>query len=158
MGKDRALGALGAAAWALTLSAGCAHLPAFVPAADPLDAREHLRLGAAYESQGLKAEAAEQYAAAARREPGLAEAWIAAGNLAYARADWSAAERSFLRALNAAPGHPGAGNNLAMVYLAQGKKLKEAEALARAAAEVDGPYKSYALDTLAQAREALKRE
>ncbi|HVE13976.1 MAG TPA: tetratricopeptide repeat protein [Elusimicrobiota bacterium] len=151
MAKRGALGLARLAAGALSalLGAGCAGLPPLAPAKDALSADEHLRLGASYEAQGLRKEAADQYAAAARRDPRLAAAWIASGNIAFESEDWAAAERCYRRALKAAPGHPGASNNLAMVYLARGKDLARAESLARVALQGAGPLEPYALDTLA---------
>lgn len=131
------------------LTAGCVHLPASLRSRDALDSQEHVRLGSAYEAQGLRAEAVAQYEAAVRRDPACAEGWVALGNVAYADGRLEAAESSFRTALKAAPHHPGACNNLAMTIMARGGDLAEAEALAREALVRPGTLRPYILDTLA---------
>lgn len=134
----------------LATAAGCAPLPKVFRDRDPLTADEHARLGAAYEAQGEKKDAAAQYLRAVvldRRHEG---AWMALGNRAFEDGDFAKARRCYLRVLKFAPRHPGASNNLAMVYLAQNRRLDEAEALARAALAQEGPLRPYILDTLAQ--------
>lgn len=141
----RRLPALTAAALALC---SCAGLPRVFVASDPLTAEEHARLGAAYEAQGLSAEAEERYLRALvldRRHQG---AWMALGNRAYAAGDLAKAARCYRRVLKLAPGHAGAANNLAMVHLARGERLAEARALAEGALANAGPLRPYILDTL----------
>jgi tetratricopeptide (TPR) repeat protein len=141
-----------AAAWlvpALALS-GCAGLPkVFVPR-DGLSAGEHARLGAAYEAQGLKKEASEQYLRALALDRRDTAAWMALGNRYFEDGELRKAGACFARVLKLAPRHPGASNNLAMVYLTQGRRLDEAEALARDALAQGGLFEAYARDTLAQ--------
>lgn len=164
MGPDRTLG-LGrrggavvnnfgrilAAALAASL-AGCAPLPKIFRDRDPLTADEHARLGAAYEAQGERKDADAQYLRAVALDRRHEGAWMAIGNRAYEERDYKKARRCYLRVLSLAPGHPGASNNLAMVYLAQDRRLEEAEALAADALAREGPLKPYLLDTLAQIR------
>lgn len=146
-----------AAALALALTS-CAGLPRVFRAADPLTAEEHARLGAAYESRGLTAQAEKQYLRALVLDRRHAGAWMALGNAAYTAGDLRKAERVYRRVLRLEPGHPGAANNLAMVYLAQGRRLPQARALAEGALERAGPLRPHVLDTLAQIakREALR--
>ncbi len=130
--------------------AACAHAPRVFGMRDPLTAHEHAQLGAAYEAQGRGAEAAHQYRLAVLSDPRHAEAWLALGNRAFEDGDLKTARRAFLRVRALAPGHPGAGNNLAMTYLALEKKLDLAEALAKDALARGGPLQPYVYDTLAR--------
>lgn len=141
--------ALGALVLGALLAAGCGHLPPAFRARDALDPQEHVRLGASYEAQGLRSDAVVQYEAAVRRDPGFAEGWLALGNIDFTDGRFEAAENSYRTALKAAPGHPGARNNLAMTILARGGGLEEAEALAREALAQPGALRPYILDTLA---------
>jgi Flp pilus assembly protein TadD len=143
--------------WLCGALCACAHLPQLREAADPLTAEEHYRLGAAYDAQGLLDDAARQYRAAAALNPADPETWVALGNIAFGRGELSRAEDDYLRALKTAPANAGAQNNLAMAYLGQGKKLEEAERLARAALSQDGPLQPYILDTLARIYERERR-
>ena len=135
----------------------CAQLPRLFKAADPLTADQHFRLGSAYEARGLQDEAVRQYQRAVRLNRADPEAWVALGNVQFKRGDYSRAEDDYLHALNISPLHAGALNNLAMTYLAQDKKLKEAEALAKTALRQKGPLKPYILDTLANFYERERR-
>lgn len=140
-------------ALALVLAAalsGCAGLPKVFADRDPLTADEHARLGAAYEAQGEKKAADAQYLRAVATDRRHQSAWMAIGNRAFEDGDLEKARRCYRRVLDLSPRHPGASNNLAMVYLSQGRRLDEAEALAKDALAADGPLKPYALDTLAQ--------
>lgn len=145
-----------AAALALALTS-CAGLPRVFRDADPLTAEEHARLGAAYESRGLTAEAERQYLRALVLDRRHTGAWMALGNAAYTAGDLRKAERVYRRVLRLEPDHPGAANNLAMVYLTQDRRLPQARALAEGALERAGPLRPHVLDTLAQIakREAL---
>lgn len=149
----------GARAWVVTalLAAGCAHLPPLTRSSDALDPQEHVRLGESYEAQGLRVEAAGQYEAAVRRDPSSVEGWVALGNLAFNDGKLESAERSFRRAVKAAPLNPAALNNLAMTILARGGRLDEAEGLARRALAQPGGLRPYALETLANVRLRQKR-
>ena len=117
---------------------------------DPLTADDHFDLGSAYEEQGLQHDAARQYKKALRLDPSDSEAWVASGNVKFKRGDFSRAERDYLRALEVAGDHAGAQNRLAMAYLAQNKKLKEAERLAKTALRQNATLRPYVLDTLAK--------
>ena len=131
------------------LLAACAHLPPLLRSGDALAPEEHVRLGTSYEAQGLRAEALAQYQAAVRRDPACAEGWLALGNIAFTDGRLKEAEASFRKALKASPHHPGASNNLAMVALARGGSMPEAEALAQDALRQGGSLRPYVLDTLA---------
>jgi tetratricopeptide (TPR) repeat protein len=135
----------------------CVRLSGMFKAADPLTADQHFRLGAAFERQGRADDAARQYQRVVRLDPDDPEGWVALGNLDYLRGEYARAEDSYLRALNVAPMHTGAQNNLALAYLAQNKKIPEAEQLARAALRRMGPLRPYVLDTLARIYERESR-
>lgn len=131
------------------LLAGCAGPARLVRGRDPLSPAEHARLGAAYEAQGLRAEAKSEYRTAARRDPGCAECWLALGNSEFNDGRLKEAEAAYRRALRAVPAHAGAANNLAMTLLEGGDRLAEAEKLARGALPNAGELRPYVLDTLA---------
>ncbi len=131
------------------LLSACAHLPPLIGSRDALAPEEHIRLGAAYEAQGLRAEALAQYEAAVRRDPACTEGWLSLGNIAFMDGRLKEAETAFRKALKASPHPPGAGNNLAMVALARNDGLPEAEALAQDALRQAGAFRPYIQDTLA---------
>lgn len=145
-GGPARLGLLLALAAAL---AGCAGPALLGRGRDPLSSEEHARLGAAYEAQGLRAEAKKEYRAAARRDSGCAECWLALGNSEFNDGRLKEAEAAFRKARKAAPLHSGAANNLAMTLLEGGGRLAEAEKLARGALPNAGELRPYILDTLA---------
>jgi tetratricopeptide (TPR) repeat protein len=131
------------------LLTGCAHISRVTEYHDALGPGEHLRLGASYEAQGLRAEASGQYQMAVKGDPGLAEGWLALGNMEFTDGRLKEAGADFRKALKASPHHAGASNNLAMVALAGNGSLTEAEALARDALLTAGALRPYVLDTLA---------
>lgn len=133
------------------LLTGCAGLPRPATYRDALSPEEHVRLGTAYEAQGLRPEALKQYQAAVRGDKGCAECWLALGNYEFTDGRFGAAGAAFRKALKAAPQHSGAANNLAMTLLADNGSLAEAEALALQALQNAGALKPYVLDTLANA-------
>lgn len=154
MEKERTLGITYFASAALTLAlagllAGCSHAPLRVASRDALAPEEHVRLGAAYEAQGLRAEAAGQYKAAVRLDPANAGGWLALGDLMFTEGRFKEAESCFRKALKFSPHDPGAANNLAMAILARNGSLPEAEALAQGALANAGALRVYILDTLA---------
>lgn len=134
---------------ALSLVLACAHRRPGIGYGDALTPQEHVRLGALYESQGLRVQALGQYRAAVRKDPAFSPGWIALGNGAYSQGRFKEAEKHFRTALKASSRDSGAANNLAMVLLARGGSLSEAEALAKGALEEAGALRPYVLDTLA---------
>lgn len=130
----------------------CAHakLSGLFKPADPLSAGQHFRLGAAYERLGRRDDAARQYQRVVRLDPDDPEGWLALGNVKFERGDLAGAEDDYLRVLNLSPDHVGAQNNLAMTYLAENKRLREAEMLAKAALRHTRTLRPYVLDTLAK--------
>ncbi len=128
----------------------CSSLPRIVILHDPLTPQEHVTLGEAYQAQGDREMAGREFAIALRQRPEYVPALIGIGNLSFEREALEEAEAFYRRALDAAPDHPGASNNLAMVYLARGDRLDEAERMARNALERGGSLRPYALDTLAR--------
>ena len=137
-------------------ASSCAQLPKVFADRDPLSADEHARLGAAYESQGEMKDAEAQYLRAVLLDRRHAGAWMALGNRAFETGDYAKARRCYKRVLKLLPRDPGASNNLAMVYLAQNRRLDEALALAKDALAQETPLKPYILDTLAQIEQRLK--
>ncbi|TAL12220.1 MAG: tetratricopeptide repeat protein [Nitrospirae bacterium] len=129
---------------------GCSGLPRIVILHDPLTPQEHVTLGESYQARGLGDLATREFEAALHREAEFVPALIGLGNLAYATNAFEESAEFYRRALAAVPGHPGASNNLALVYLASGARLDEAERLARSAVELEGTVRPYALDTLAR--------
>ncbi len=128
----------------------CSDLPQIRPLHDPLTAEEHVMLGLTYEGQGHRDLAAHEYHTALTREAGFVPALIGLGNLAFAEGAIEESETYYQQALANSPEHPGANNNLAMLYLARGVNLQEAERLALRALAQRGPLQPYVLDTLAQ--------
>jgi tetratricopeptide (TPR) repeat protein len=78
---------------------------------------------------------------------------MALGNMAFKEGDLAAAERSYRRALRLDRDNAAANNNLAMVYLSQGKTAR-AERYAKLALKKDGPVRPYALETLTACKSA----
>jgi hypothetical protein len=113
----------------LGLLAGCSHFPKLTIIPDPLSGDEHLRLGQAYESQGQLDLAEREY----RASLPLPGGYLALANLYYGREgdrdSQRKAEEYYRRALVSAPS-PEAANNLAWLYLKDGRLLKVAERLA----------------------------
>lgn len=127
----------------------CSGLPRVVVLHDPLTAEEHMALGTTYEAQGAQDLAAREYRAAMTDRADYAPALVALGNLAFDSGALDEAEEYYRRALASHPDHPGANNNLAMVYLKRGDRLDEAERLALKASAQGDSFRPYALDTLA---------
>lgn len=128
---------------------GCA-LPQIVVHDDPLSAKEHMKLGMAYEAKGETARAEGEYRLAARREP-LARLYL--GNLLFAQEKYGEAEDEYRAALKAQPDNPEALNNLAWLLHSRRKNPEEAEALAARAVALD-PARPAFRDTLQAIRAA----
>jgi Tfp pilus assembly protein PilF len=114
---------------------------------DPLSPDEHVALGVSYEREGKRDLAKEEYQNALRAQPDHAQALVNLGNLAAHEGAYEDAESWYRRAVRVGgkPAAPGA-NNLAWMYLTQGKRLESAESLARKAVAWD-PKPEY-VDTL----------
>ena len=140
-------------AWLLLLAfpalAACSAFPQLIAHRDALTPQEHVQLGASYEAQGLQDDAGRQYEAALHQKKKYIPALIARGNLAFAGGDLQKAEADYRQVLRKAPGHPGANNNMAMILLARGKDLDQAERYVRIALKEDTPLRPYILETLA---------
>ncbi len=143
--------------WQAALVAGlmgalqaCSSLPRIVILHDPLTPQEHVTLGETYQAQDKTELAVREFEAALRGQQDYAPALVALGNLSFEAGRLQQAEDYYRRVLDAAPDHPAAGNNLAMVYLTRGERLDEAERLARGATAQEDPLRPYALDTLAR--------
>lgn len=170
MGKNRLLDA-GRRLTLLTLAGmltACAELPPVAVVKDTLTPQQHETLGDSYLAQGEKIHAVEQYEAALHRDRKFVPALIALGNIAFEDHAYGQARSYFRRALKIAPpDDPGISNNLAMVYLAEGKHLDRAQKLVEKSLPHAGPLIPYLLDTYAnielrqgrytEARRALDR-
>ena len=129
--------------------AACSELPQVRVLHDPLTPEEHVTLGLTYEVQRHRDLAAREYRTALAQQAGYVPALIGLGNLAFAEGELEESEAFYRQALEASPEHPVANNNLAMLYLARGGDLREAERLALRALVHKGPLQPYVLDTLA---------
>jgi len=127
----------------------CADLPHLRILHDPLTPEEHVTLALTYEIQGHRDLATSEYRTALAQESGYVPALIGLGNVAFAEGELEESETYYQQALQASPEHPGANNNLAMLYLARDGNLREAERLALRALAQRGPLRPYVLDTLA---------
>ena len=137
------------------VSAGCSHLPKIRVLQDPLTAQEHVALGVSYETQGRSDLAISEYKAALKKDPdGIGVAPIIfLGNAHAQRGKFKEASKYYQKTLAQDPQNGQVLNNLAWVYLQQGIKLKEAEAMIRQAldqAPNGDPNRPRYLDTLAE--------
>mgnify|MGYP001815713549 FL=1 len=140
---------------ALCFFSGCS-IPHINVYKDPLTPEEHFNLAVAYEQEGEYEGATREYKAASEDIP---EAYYYLGNIYFTRGEYKSAEKNYKIAIRKLPNNPRAYNNLAWLYLTQGRKLKEAESLASRAVELapqekSGPYR----DTLDKIRQARGKE
>lgn len=131
----------------LAVSVGCS-LPRIIVLKDPLTAEEHVRLGQIYESQGKLELALQQYRAAVRGGSNSPLTWLMIGDLSFRTGAHNDAEKAYREAISLDPGNGNSYNNLAWVYLEQGKRLNKAEQLAREAMRLTPEHRPYFLDTL----------
>jgi tetratricopeptide (TPR) repeat protein len=127
--------ALGVALVLFVITSACSSLPKVYEFHDPLTAQEHLALGVSYESQGETTLAIAEYKRVIEIAPDRdgVTARVFLGNLYAGLEQFQTAEQYYHEAL-ALDSHRGqALNNLASIYVKQGAKLGEAEALARTA-------------------------
>ena len=87
---------------------------------DGVNPDDYLKAVADLESIGQTRAAGLAYAAATRRWPENATAWLGLGNTEFKSGSLAQAERSYRRAIRAAPGYPAAYNNLAEVQAGRG--------------------------------------
>jgi tetratricopeptide (TPR) repeat protein len=138
------------AAWVLAgWSCSAARSIHVVTLRDALSPDEHVALGVAYEREGKRDLARQEYELALRGQPDHVQALVNLGNLSAQEGSFNNAEGWYRRAVRvggkqAAPG----ANNLAWLYMTQGKRLSSAESLARKAVAWD-PKLEY-VDTLVQ--------
>lgn len=129
----------------LLIATSACSLPKVYQFHDPLTPREHLALGVSYESQGESSLAIAEYKKVIEADSdrdGIA-ARVFLGNVYAGLEDYQTAEQCYREALALDPTHGQALNNLASIYVKQGIKLQEAEALARAAvAQSEGDFSS----------------
>lgn len=127
----------------------CSDLPQIRILHDPLTPEEHVRLGLSYQIEGRPELATREFDRALRQRHGFVPALLGLGNLAFGRGAFSEAEAYFRQALAIAPEDPSANNNLAMLYVARGRNIEEAEQLAIRALAKGGSLQPYVLDTMA---------
>ena len=140
---------------ALCFFSGCS-IPHINVYKDPLTPEEHFKLAVAYEQEGEYEGAIREYKAASEDIP---EAYYYLGNIYFTRGEYKSAEKNYKIAIKKLPNNPRPYNNLAWLYLTQGRKLKEAESLASRAVELapqenSEPYR----DTLDKIRQARDKE
>jgi Tfp pilus assembly protein PilF len=129
------------------LFSGCS-LPKIIVLHDPLSADEHVRLGGIYDAQGKVELARDQYRAAVRQDKKHLQAWILLGDSAYLLKGYEEAEKAYREALDLDPKSGDLHNNLAWVYVQQGRKLTKAQDLVMAAIALTPDHRPYYLDTL----------
>jgi tetratricopeptide (TPR) repeat protein len=133
----------------LLLLAGCT-LPRIAVIKDPLSAEEHLQRAVIAESTGDFDQALRSYREAARDLPqarlGMANVYFQTGRL-------EEAEQEYRRVIRRLPANAYARNNLAWLYLTQGR-LAEAERMAADALSLD-PENPDFLDTMERIGAAL---
>jgi Tfp pilus assembly protein PilF len=130
--------------------AGCS-LPKIIVLNDPLSAEEHLKLGSIYHSQGKTALARDQFREAARRDPKSLRAWSLLGDAASKMKEYAEAEKAYRKAMDLDEKNGDLRNNLAWIYVEQGKGLEDAQALAKKAMELTPEHRPFYLDTLGMA-------
>jgi len=130
-------------------SAGCGAAPKVIILNDPLSGQEHLQLGLSYEARGEwdRAIAAYQTALDMGESPSVIQGYL--GNVYYSKKEYPAAEEAYKKSLHLNPQNAPILNNLASLYLVEGRDLLEAERLVQRAIAIDPMRKSYYLDTLA---------
>ena len=103
-------------------------MPRIVVLNDPLTAKEHVDLGAAYEQKGMLDQAEKEYLRAADKQDTWAVPSFNLGNIAYRQRDLKAAERYYRKALTLDNENPDIMNNLANLLHDMGRN-EEARAL-----------------------------
>ena len=133
------------------LVSACSHVPIGIPVdqAGAITPAEHITLANAYLAQGDQKGAIRQYEDALREDKKYVPALVALGNLEFEAKNFPKARAYFERAHKAAPKDAAVVNNLAMVYLAEGKDLKGIDIMVEDALEGAGPVAPYLWDTLA---------
>src|SRR5437660_4916490 len=127
------------------LASGCSLLPKVYEYHDPLTPQEHLALGVSYESEGKADLAIAEYKKVVESEaPGHSiTARVFLGNVYAGLEQYDAAEQYYRAALSLDPHRGQALNNLAALYVKQGRLLNQAENLARTAvARAEGENQS----------------
>lgn len=107
-----------------------------------------LRFAAALEAAGRPSEAVDLYRRQLAGEDATALLWTNLANAEAAAGNPVAAENAYRQALALDPAAPDALNNLAWLLYEEGRRLEEAEALARRAVASGGADPHLALDTL----------
>jgi tetratricopeptide (TPR) repeat protein len=116
---------------------------------DPLTPEEHLNLGVSYEEKGELDNAIKEYRLASKKLPG---AYVYLGNAHFLKKEWAEAEKDYKEAIQKDPQNADAYNNLAWLYCTTGENLKEAEALALKALELNPAKETIYRDTLEKIR------
>jgi tetratricopeptide (TPR) repeat protein len=110
--------------------------PGELPAGD--DARRYLETAAAFERDARPEDAAAVFAAATRRWPDVAAAWLGLGNARVWLRDDAGAEAAFRAALERSPSDVAARNNLADLLSRRGCGAAARAEIARAARDAAG--------------------
>ncbi len=129
------------------LLSGCS-LPKIIVLHDPLSADEHVRLGSIYASQGKTDLARDQYRMATEKDKKNDKAWQLLGDVSFQLKEYKEAEDAYSRALGLDSKNGDLYNNLAWVYVQQGRNLGKAKDLVMKAMKLSPDHLPYYLDTL----------
>ncbi|MEW6327044.1 MAG: tetratricopeptide repeat protein [Thermodesulfobacteriota bacterium] len=124
--------------WVL-LCLGCGKLPEIVVLHDPLTAEEHNDLGVSYENKEEYALAEREYREALKKKKDFFNAQFNIGNLYLKMGRKNEAEDAYQKAITLDPAQPDAYNNLACLYLQNGRNLDEAQKMAERAVSLSEP-------------------
>lgn len=127
---------------------GCS-FPRIIILDDPLSPEEHLNLGVAYERNGEFDNALKEYEEAS---PKLPIAHLYMGNIFFLKKEYKKAEHSYKKMIAEDPRNADAHNNLAWLYYSLRLNLRDAEALARRAMELNPEKKDIYEDTVLKIR------
>lgn len=130
----------------LLFAAGCS-LPKIIVLHDPLSAEEHIKLGSIYDSQGKIALARDQFREAVRQDAKSIRGWSLLGDVSYKMKEYGEAEKAYRKAIDLDPKSGDLLNNLAWVYVEQGRDLDTAMELLTTAMELAPEHRPYYLDT-----------
>lgn len=130
---------------------GCS-FPRIVILDDPLSPEEHLNLGVVYEQNKEYESALKEYVKASKKLP-LAYLYI--GNIHFIKNEFEDAEYFYKKVIDGDPLNADAHNNLAWLYFTKNENLREAEALALKALDLNPSKRDIYEDTLLKIREAM---
>jgi cytochrome c-type biogenesis protein CcmH/NrfG len=129
---------------------GCTpHRSMLVPD-DNLAWSDHYSKGKDCLARGEREKATEHFLIASERNSSRIQPWLALGQLAFESGKLKAAEGYYRKALSISPRNALAINNLARIYLAEGRPLNGIDIQVEDALETAGPLTPYLWDTLSR--------